>query len=211
MGQFDLWDYLIVIILCSPYTNEACHDNGGEVGMTSMSAREITAAFEKNRTRRKLGDDNGIALLLFEAAPVYLQEHPEWLEKEFTAATACELQIELLVMCRDDKSLLRMIYDNSAALQSLFTQNVRRSALDGAFVVATAMKKIDELLHGMIIPKLDQAVCMFRDMSKEDEREYFVKKGAHWRVLRAFDANQLTFRIVIERSPHLLVLRWHAD
>jgi hypothetical protein len=175
-----------------------------------MTAREIKAAFDKQRVERRLYG-NEMALMLLGVIPEYFEEHPEWLSKACRASVICELQTLLLLRCRDNQSLLAVLYRNSDDLQRLFRDSMSKSPLAGASVVSAATSAMNRFLHGKVIRELDQSICEFKGLSSDDEQALFRAHRASPRVIEWLARDELTFRRVLERSPHLLLVGWTAS
>lgn len=169
-----------------------------------LTAREIQAAFEKGRRV-----DSEMADLLLRAMPTFFAEHPGWLTLPCNAASICELHIALLLRCEDDGTMDKMIFDNSERLQEIFAANVRHSVILGASIVDAARSARESGVHGTVIRKLDQKICAYRELDTAAEQALFAVKSASPRVISLIARGELTFRAVLDRSPHLLLLRWH--
>lgn len=173
--------------------------------ITPLTVREIQAMFDKGRRV-----DNEVSDLLLNEAPTFFVEHPEWLDSPCCAASICELQIALLLRAEADGSMDDLLFRSSPRLRELFAARLSQSVTRGAAFVDGARCARRDRLHGDTIQKLDQKICEYREMGIEAEQALFAAKSASPRVIEWLGRGELTFRRVLERSPHLLLLRWYS-
>lgn len=96
-------------------------------------------------------------LVLFWSIPETIETYPEWLDKLFTPAEVCKLQTEALKHAVQSLYMLRLIYDNSSRLRTLFTRAVLAEQFVEAGVInLSAQRRLEQRLTGTIIPELDQ-------------------------------------------------------
>ncbi|HJP81478.1 MAG TPA: hypothetical protein VJ841_03745 [Candidatus Saccharimonadales bacterium] len=171
-----------------------------------MTAREVRAAFEKNRIRE--GDIEGMMLLLFWSIPQAIEEHPEWLGTLFTPKTICDFQMMVIKRAVKDQTMLRLIFDNSDRLRTMFGDAVRAGSLfKASSITLAAQQKIETLLSGKVLPELDQWAAANRDLSVEEQNKCLELASKPW-IANRFKAGTLSFRMVLEREPRLLLVRW---
>ena len=104
-----------------------------------MTAREVRAAFEKNRIREE--DIEGIMLLLFWSIPRVIEGHPEWLDRLFTPKTVCDFQMEVIKHAVQDQTMLRLIFDNSERLRTMFGEALRAGSFLEAGTITLAAQR----------------------------------------------------------------------
>lgn len=172
----------------------------------SMTARETRAAFDKNRIREE--DLDGMLLVLFWSIPETVEQHPEWPDKLFTPAEVCKFQIDALRLAVKSQHMLRMIYNNSSKLRGLFAKALLSgSYIEAGAITQSAQRVIEERLVGTAIPELDQLSAANRDLPRDKQLKYLQLISKRW-VTQRFERGTLTFRMVIERDPYLLLPKW---
>jgi hypothetical protein len=171
-----------------------------------MTAREVRAAFEKNRIREE--DIEGIILLLFWSIPRVIEEHPEWLDRLFTPKTVCDFQMEVIKHAVQDQTMLRLIFDNSERLRTMFGEALRAgSFLEAGTITLAAQRKVEALFNGKVLPELDQWAATNRDLPTEKQNACLERASKPW-IVKRFKTGSLSFGMVIERDPRLLLVKW---
>lgn len=173
----------------------------------SMTAREVRAAFEKNRVREE--DLEGLVLVLFWCIPEVIEAQPEWLDTPLTPATVCMFQVDAFRYAVQSQVMLRMIYENSDRLQSLFKEALRtQSFIEAGAITLSAQQKIEEMFVGVTMVELDQLSAANRDLSPEQQLKFFQQASKPW-VTERFRTGRLTFKMMIERDPGSLLVKWN--
>lgn len=175
----------------------------------SMTAREVRAAFEKKRIHENKLD--GLSLVLFWTIPEVVEAQPVWLDKPFTPAEVCMFQVAAFRLAVDSQVMLRMIFDHSDRLQALFGRALSTgSYLEAGNIAYAAQRKIEKMFVGTVMVELDQLSAANRDLSSEKQLEFFRRASVPWTTER-FRSGKLTFRMMIERDPGSLLVRWNPS